>query len=108
MAQMLMRRFAPCAGMIGMAALTTACATQREERSEAGDEAVATAMQPVFVNGDFEAGTNYDPPPSWTVTSYLLAETGTTYPPQSFNDLHLAAGGAAATYTWVSASGPEQ
>ncbi|MFI5306163.1 MAG: hypothetical protein ACHQ53_02360 [Polyangiales bacterium] len=67
---------------------------------------VAVTQNALFVNGDFEAGTNNTAPPSWTVTTYLNPGV-TIQTPQTRAGLNLGAGGTAHTVTLVSAGGPE-
>ena len=57
------------------ALLLSGCA----EQSPAPPEARAfEAKSAVFVNGDFESGTNNQPPPSWTVTPLFNPNPGVT------------------------------
>jgi uncharacterized repeat protein (TIGR01451 family) len=66
----------------------------------------------LFVNGDFESGTNNTPPPSWTVTPLFNPTTGVTIQtPQTRAGLNLQATGTPAptalTRSLITASGPE-
>ena len=72
--------------------------------TEAGAGLTAREREAAFSNGDFESGSNGNPPPDWTVTTYL--NPGVNYPPQTRSDLNLAGGGQAVTFTRVGA-GPE-
>ena len=112
------KRMPPASGWaIGLAgALLAACAPSAPPPEEhAGHdhaEKTGEAASAAFVNGDFEAGTHNQPPPSWTVTPYFNPNAGVTIQtPQTRAGLGLATTGnpvpAARTFTLVAAGGPE-
>ena len=101
-------------GLVG--ALLAACAPSApppdEHAGHGHAEKTGEAASAAFVNGDFEAGTHNQPPPSWTVTPYFNPNAGVTIQtPQTRTGLGLATTGnpvpTARTFTLVAAGGPE-
>ncbi|MFT3768517.1 MAG: hypothetical protein QM820_23980 [Minicystis sp.] len=88
---------------LSAALLLPACAPEQKAPPE---ESTAEAHSALFTNGDFEAGTNNQPPPSWTVSTFLNPGV-TIQTPQTRAGLNLGAGGTAFTRTLVAAAGPE-
>ncbi len=64
--------------------------------------ATSTSANPLFVNGGFETGGTAP----WTITPHL--NNGITYPPATYADLKLQAGGTAYTYVRSGATETQQ
>jgi uncharacterized repeat protein (TIGR01451 family) len=94
---------------LAAALVLPACASGAPAGDGHDHEHVGEAQSAVFTNGDFESGTNNQPPPSWTVSTYLNPNPNgvTIQTPQTRAGLNLATGGVARTYTLLTAAGPE-